>query len=90
VAPINYSDLVLVVHPSLQVSTLPDLIRLARTRPRMLNYASSGPGTPYHMAGELFRQHGPAARCGQGHEGSVEGGLPPDVSWVAHRSAPSH
>ena len=55
VAPINYSDLVLVVHPSLQVSTLPDLIRLARTRPRMLNYASSGPGTPYHMAGELFK-----------------------------------
>ncbi len=55
VAPINYSDLVLVVHPSLQVSTLPDLIRLARSRPRTLNYASSGPGTPYHMAGELFK-----------------------------------
>ena len=55
VAPINYSDLVLVVHPSLQVTTLPELIRLARARPRALNYASSGPGTPYHMAGELFK-----------------------------------
>jgi tripartite-type tricarboxylate transporter receptor subunit TctC len=55
VAPVNASDLVLVVHPSLQVSTLADLLRVARARPGALNYASSGPGTPYHMAGELFK-----------------------------------
>jgi tripartite-type tricarboxylate transporter receptor subunit TctC len=55
VAPINYSDLVLVAHPSLQVSTLGELLKLAKSKPGKLNYASSGTGTPYHMAGELFK-----------------------------------
>jgi tripartite-type tricarboxylate transporter receptor subunit TctC len=55
VAPINYSDLVLVVHPGVPVTTLADLLQLAKTKPGKLNYASSGPGTPYHMAGELFK-----------------------------------
>src|SRR6266567_6443166 len=55
VAPVNTSDLVMVVHPSLGVSTLKDFIALAKSKPGELNYASSGPGTPYHMAGELFK-----------------------------------
>ena len=55
VAPINYSDLVLVVHPSVAANGIADLIRLAKASPEKLNYASSGPGTPYHMAGELFK-----------------------------------
>jgi len=55
VAPVNYSDLVLVVHPSVGVATLGELIKLAKSQPGKLNYASSGPGTPYHMAGELFK-----------------------------------
>src|SRR6266581_6133685 len=55
VAPVNYSDLVLVVHPSVSANSLADLIRLAKDKPGKLNYASSGPGTPYHMAGELFK-----------------------------------
>ena len=55
VAPINYSDLVLVVHPSVPVNSLKELIALAKSKPGGLNYASSGPGTPYHMAGELFK-----------------------------------
>jgi tripartite-type tricarboxylate transporter receptor subunit TctC len=55
VAPVNYSDLVLVVNPSVPVNTLKDLIALAKAKPHVLNYASSGPGTPYHMAGELFK-----------------------------------
>jgi tripartite-type tricarboxylate transporter receptor subunit TctC len=55
VAPVNYSDLVLVAHPSLPVNNVKDVIKLAKERPGKLNYASSGPGTPYHMAGELFK-----------------------------------
>jgi tripartite-type tricarboxylate transporter receptor subunit TctC len=56
VAPINTSDLVLVVNPKLKVSSLAELIALAKKQPGDLTFASSGPGTPYHMAGELFKQ----------------------------------
>lgn len=55
VAPVNYSDLVMVVHPSVPAKTLKEFIALAKSKPGVLNYASSGPGTPYHMAGELFK-----------------------------------
>jgi tripartite-type tricarboxylate transporter receptor subunit TctC len=55
VAPINYSDLLLVVHPSLPSKSVKELVALAKSKPRGLNYASSGTGTPYHMAGELFK-----------------------------------
>jgi tripartite-type tricarboxylate transporter receptor subunit TctC len=55
VAPINSSDLVLVTRASLPVSSLRELIALAKAKPGGLSYASSGPGTPYHMAGELFK-----------------------------------
>src|SRR5437899_8323901 len=55
VAAINYSDLVLVVNPSVPVANVAELLALAKSKPGKLNYASSGPGTPYHMAGELFK-----------------------------------
>jgi len=55
VAPINYSDLVLVAHPSVQANNVRELLAAAKAKPGRLNYASSGVGTPYHMAGELFK-----------------------------------
>ena len=55
VAPVNSSDLVMVVHPSVPAGNLKEFIALAKAQPGKLNYASSGPGTPYHMAGELFK-----------------------------------
>jgi len=55
IAPINYSDLVLVARSGLPVTSVADVIKLAKAQPAALSYASSGPGTPYHMAGELFK-----------------------------------
>ena len=55
ISPVNYSDLLLVVHPSVPAKDLKELLALAKSKPGQLNYASSGPGTPYHMAGELFK-----------------------------------
>src|SRR5258705_10208927 len=55
VAPVNYSDLVMVVNPSLPAKDLKEFIALAKSKPGELNYASSGPGTPYHMAGGLVK-----------------------------------
>jgi len=55
VSPINYSDLIMVMHPSVPAKNLKEFIALAKSKPGGLNYASSGPGTPYHMAGELFK-----------------------------------
>jgi tripartite-type tricarboxylate transporter receptor subunit TctC len=72
ISPINYSDLVLVVHPSVPAHTLKELIALAKSKPGALNYASSGPGTPYHMAGELFKAMAGIDVVHVPHKGSAE------------------
>ena len=45
----------LVVHPSLPVKSVKDLVALARARPGQISYASSGAGTSTHLSGELFK-----------------------------------
>src|SRR3954466_5168784 len=46
---------ILMVHPSLPVKSVQELIALAKARPGQINYASSGNGTPPHLAGEMFK-----------------------------------
>jgi tripartite-type tricarboxylate transporter receptor subunit TctC len=55
VAGLNYSELMMVVHPAVPAKTLGEFIALAKARPGALNYGSAGIGTPYHMAGELLK-----------------------------------
>ncbi len=80
IAPINYSDLVIVVNPTVPATSLQDLIALAKSQPGKLNYASSGQGTPYHMAGELFKSmagidvvHVPYRSSGDARNGVISG-----------------
>ena len=53
---VNYTNL-LVVHPSLPVKSVKELIALAKARPGQLNYGTAGNGTPPHMTGELFKSY---------------------------------
>jgi tripartite-type tricarboxylate transporter receptor subunit TctC len=55
VAPINESDLVLVAKTALPASTISEILAAAKAKPDGMTYASSGNGTPYHMAGELLK-----------------------------------
>lgn len=58
VAMVAHVPAVLVVHPSLPVHSVADLIKLAKAKPRALNYASSGNGTSGHLCLELLKQMG--------------------------------
>ncbi|WP_425249189.1 tripartite tricarboxylate transporter substrate binding protein [Bradyrhizobium brasilense] len=80
IASLNTSDLVIVVHPAVQAKTLQEFIALAKAQPGKLNYASSGQGTPYHMAGELFKAmagidvvHVPYRNSGEARGGVIGG-----------------
>ncbi|MGY4334598.1 tripartite-type tricarboxylate transporter receptor subunit TctC [Bradyrhizobium sp. LB7.2] len=81
ITPVNYSDLVIVVNPQVAAKTLLEFVALAKSQPGKLNYASSGQGTPYHMAGELFKAmagidlvHVPYRNSGEARSGVIGAG----------------
>lgn len=55
VAPVNIANNVLAVHPSVPARSLAEFLALLRREPDRWNYAHSGPGTPYHLAGEMLK-----------------------------------
>lgn len=54
VALVGYTPMVLVVHPSVNANSLSELIKLAKSKPSTLLYASAGNGSPAHLAAEKF------------------------------------
>jgi tripartite-type tricarboxylate transporter receptor subunit TctC len=83
VAAINIAHHVLAIHPSIPAQTVPELIALMRASPNRYDYASSGPGTPYHVAGEVFlsmagvtAQHVPFRGSNEARTALVSGQVP--------------
>ncbi|MCR0983606.1 tripartite tricarboxylate transporter substrate binding protein [Roseomonas populi] len=82
-AAVNVAHHVLAVHPSLGVNSVAELIAKAKASPGTIDYASSGPGTPYHIAGEVFRamagieiQHIPFRSSGEARTALISGQVP--------------
>ena len=85
VASVNIAYNVLALHPSVPAKSVPELIALAKAEPGKYNYASSGPGTPYHIIGEIFRamadikvQHVPFRGSDQARNAVIAG----TVHWM--------
>ncbi len=51
-----YGPLLLVTHPAVPVNSVKDIVAMAKAKPGQLNYASAGPGSVTHLAGEMFNQ----------------------------------
>lgn len=72
IAPINAADLVIVINPNVQAKNLSEFIALAKSKPKELNYASSGVGTPYHLAAENLKAMSGTDLVHVPHRGSGE------------------
>jgi len=55
IAPLNLTEMVLIARNDLPIKSVPELIDYAKKNPNKLLYASSGVGSSYHLAGELFK-----------------------------------
>lgn len=56
IAPVAVNHIVLVVHPSLPVKNVAELIAYAKANPKKLSFGSSGNGSAHHLAGELLNE----------------------------------
>jgi tripartite-type tricarboxylate transporter receptor subunit TctC len=73
VTKIASASYVLVVHPSVPVRTVKDLVALAKSKPGLLNYSSSGPGGPAHLSAELFQSMAKVKMVHVPYKGSAPG-----------------
>ena len=55
VTRLGSSPAIVGVHPSLPVKSIAELVRLAKAKPGLINFASAGSGTPTFLAPELFK-----------------------------------
>lgn len=55
ISMIATAPLLVVIHPTIPVKSIDELIRLAKSKPNFLSYGTSGNGSPQHIAGELFK-----------------------------------
>ncbi len=69
------SALVLITHPNVPVQSVRDLIALSKARPGQLNFSSAGPGSPGHLAGELFQSMASARLAHVSYRGTAPGVL---------------
>jgi tripartite-type tricarboxylate transporter receptor subunit TctC len=90
------TPLVMLVHPSVPAKTVPEFIAFAKTNPGKISYASSGVGSPIHMAAEMFEMmtdtnmthvpyHGIAPALVDLLGGQVQvtfGGVPPTIEYI--------
>jgi tripartite-type tricarboxylate transporter receptor subunit TctC len=90
VACLNRTFQVLVVNADLPVRSVGELVALAKEKPGRLDYASSGPGTPYHIAFEVFRhaagiqvQHIPFRLSGDARNAVAAGTVPMMFDGIA-------
>ncbi|WP_431283475.1 tripartite tricarboxylate transporter substrate binding protein [Humitalea sp. 24SJ18S-53] len=90
VAALNRTLQVLVVNADVPARTLPELIALCKARPGQMDYASAGPGTPYHIAFEVFRhmagievQHIPFRQSGDARNAIAGGQVPMMFDGIA-------
>ncbi|MDB5316262.1 MAG: tripartite tricarboxylate transporter substrate binding protein [Rhodospirillales bacterium] len=90
VASLNRTLQVLVAHPALPVTNVAELIEWAKARPGQLDYSTAGPGTPYHIAFEVFRhmagiqvQHIPFRLSGDARNAVVGGQVPAMFDGIA-------
>jgi tripartite-type tricarboxylate transporter receptor subunit TctC len=75
ISQVAYTAYVLVMHPSVPVTTIKGLIALARAKPGQLTYASSGAGGPAHLSGELFSSLAAVKMIHVAYKGSAPGTL---------------
>jgi tripartite-type tricarboxylate transporter receptor subunit TctC len=81
---------VLIAHPSFPAKTVPELVRLAKSSPGRIDYASAGNGSPHHVVMELFKRanaidlhHVPYRGAAQSVTDVVAGEVPVAFSAIA-------